>query len=221
MLRFSRLVATVVAVLSLTVAMVALGAPAPHNTLTVCVETNGAADATDEELDFAADPSHLSAGDLAYYWQNTGAAIQGLEQGRMYYVLAGTQGGATARSLEMQLGQGEIDITGGGGAGNLLCKAGALCMKDYHVQSHKCKPCASYYENAAGDDVHHQNTVCTRKLCPVNQYVNNHQCLACPPYSSSSQQPRPWVGGPNTHCHSFGRRRRLVAQVKEAAAGLS
>lgn len=100
--------------------------------------------------------------------------------------------------LSATSGGSAIDITAGGAAGNVLCKIGDLCPANYHVEDHKCKPCASYYENAAGDDVHHQDTKCTKKMCTAGQYVKTKACVACPPGETSTAA---WMGGGDTHCH--------------------
>merc|ERR1711966_280702 len=96
-----------------------------------------------------------------------------LQEGRVLYKLADGTTAANEFTLAASSGGAAITVSGGA-AGNVFCPVGGLCPADYHVAGHTCKPCASYYENAAGDDVHHQDTACTRKMCAANEYVTTN-----------------------------------------------
>merc|ERR1711991_210605 len=58
------------------------------------------------------------------------------------------------------------------------------CAVNEHVQNHACVKCEVTYgnigwENDAGDDPHHHDTTCHKKLCAENERVVGHKCVSC------------------------------------------
>jgi hypothetical protein len=146
----------------------------------------------------------LVANDPIYYWATppgsaTKAGITELTEGKIYYVK--TKSGTDKITLSATAGGSLIAIAADSGAvGNVFLPVNDLCPANYHVVEHKCKPCAQHYVNAAGDDLHHQNTACTRDVCAVNERVTSaNACEACG--AGLKHAAGAWKGGAETFCH--------------------
>ena len=62
-----------------------------------------------------------------------------------------------------------------------ICEA-KICSEGEHVESHQCQPCASGYDNDAGDDASGVDTNCGKIVCPLNTHVSDSSTSAiCKP----------------------------------------
>ena len=62
-----------------------------------------------------------------------------------------------------------------------ICEA-KICSEGEHVESHQCQPCASGYDNDAGDDASGVDTNCGKIVCPFNTHVSDSSTSAiCKP----------------------------------------
>jgi hypothetical protein len=85
-----------------------------------------------------------------------------------------------------------------------------LCKANFYVKNHVCTACPAGTTNAAGDDAHYHDTVCTPTLCKANEYVKAHKCVPCPAHPNLPNGAAPSfqsntagddASGPDTQCY--------------------